>query len=90
MAEQSLQVLNHVSLFQTLGVRLFIGHSRKSFLSLFTDAPSAERDAETMAMAIFLAQQSVDYIRVHNVEMCARGLKVAAALDGFLKGKIAN
>jgi 2-amino-4-hydroxy-6-hydroxymethyldihydropteridine diphosphokinase/dihydropteroate synthase len=84
MAEQSLYVLNHLSLFQSLGVRLLIGHSRKTFLSLFTDQPFAERDAETMAMAIYLAQQTVDYIRVHNVEICARGLKVAAALDGFL------
>src|SRR5205085_12160680 len=50
MAEQSLQVLNQVKVFQSLGVRLLIGHSRKTFLSLFTDLPFAERDAETLAI----------------------------------------
>jgi 2-amino-4-hydroxy-6-hydroxymethyldihydropteridine diphosphokinase/dihydropteroate synthase len=81
MAEQSHLVLKQVKEFQSLGLRLLIGHSRKTFLSLFTHHPFRERDAETMAMCIYLAKQQVDYIRVHNVEMCARGLKVTAALE---------
>lgn len=75
MAEQSLHVLQNINLFKTLGVRILIGHSRKSFLSLFTDKPHAERDAETMAMTLAMVKHNVDYIRVHNVEICARGLK---------------
>lgn len=86
MAEQSLAVLNHVNIFQSIGVRVLIGHSRKTFLSLFTDLPFAERDAETMAITLFLAQKNVNYIRVHNVDMCARGLKVAATMNGFVNG----
>jgi 2-amino-4-hydroxy-6-hydroxymethyldihydropteridine diphosphokinase/dihydropteroate synthase len=81
MAEQSLLVLKQIKTFQTLGVRLLAGHSRKSFLSLFTQAPFAERDAETMALSLYLADQEVDYIRVHNVEICTRGMKVIAALE---------
>jgi len=84
MAEQSLKILNHVSEFQSLGARILIGHSRKSFLSLFTDMPFKERDVETLTAALYLAQQSVDYIRVHNVDVCARAMKMAAALKGFL------
>lgn len=80
MAEQSLFLLKHVEVFKSLGVRILIGHSRKTFLSLLTGLPFAERDVETMAMTIILAKQSVDFIRVHNVEMCARGLRVSAAL----------
>lgn len=81
MAEQSLLLLKHVDVFAQLGVRVLIGHSRKTFLSLLSGMPFAERDIETMAMSITLARQPVDFIRVHNVEMCARGLRVAAAME---------
>lgn len=79
MAEQSLCILKNIHAFESLGTRILVGHSRKTFLSLLTGMPFAERDIETMAMTIFLANQEVDYIRVHNVEMCARGLKVSTA-----------
>jgi 2-amino-4-hydroxy-6-hydroxymethyldihydropteridine diphosphokinase/dihydropteroate synthase len=78
MAEQSLLLIQQVKCFHSLGVRILVGHSRKSFLSLFTDRPFAERDIETIAMTIYLSQCGIDYLRVHNVEMCARALKVYA------------
>lgn len=80
MAEQSLLLIKHIQLFTTLGVRILVGHSRKTFLSLFTDMPFAERDIETTAMSIFLSNQPVDYLRVHNVDMCARAFKVISGL----------
>jgi 2-amino-4-hydroxy-6-hydroxymethyldihydropteridine diphosphokinase/dihydropteroate synthase len=79
-AEQSLELIKHIKQFQSLGVRLLVGHSRKSFLSQFTAYPAAERDWETVAVSQFLARQAVDYLRVHNVDANARGLKTAAAL----------
>lgn len=81
MAEQSLLLLKNIDVFKSLGARILIGHSRKTFLSLLTGMPFAERDIETMTMSIYLATQSVDFIRVHNIEMSARGLRVAAALS---------
>lgn len=91
MAEQSLYILQHVHAFSNLGARLLIGHSRKTFMSLFTGKSFAERDIETVAMAIRLAEQPVAYLRVHDVEMCARGFRAAAALSQahppFPKGK---
>jgi dihydropteroate synthase len=81
MAEQSLVLLKHAHVFSQLGTRILIGHSRKTFLSLLSGMAFSERDVETMAMTIYLAKQAVDYIRVHNVEMCARGLKVSAAME---------
>lgn len=80
MAEQSMILLKHIPIFKTLGVRVLIGHSRKTFLSLLSSRPFAERDVETLTISLYLAQQKVDYLRVHNVEMCARGLRVATAL----------
>ncbi len=80
LAEQSLILLQHTRAFANLGARVMLGHSRKTFLSLLSGLPFAERDIETMAMSVCLAKQPVDYLRVHNVDMCARGLRVAAAL----------
>jgi 2-amino-4-hydroxy-6-hydroxymethyldihydropteridine diphosphokinase/dihydropteroate synthase len=79
-AEQSLLLLKQVDIFQQLGLRILVGHSRKTFFSLLSSMPFAERDVETLAMSLYLAKRSVDYIRVHNVEMSARGLRVAAAM----------
>src|SRR3990167_4241003 len=79
-AYQSLALLKHINEFKKLGTRLLVGHSRKSFMHLFTPRPPSERDIETMATALYLANQDVDYLRVHNVDMCARGLKVMKAL----------
>lgn len=44
-----------------------VGHSRKSFLTLFTDKPAAERDDLTLAFSAMLVQQKVEWLRVHNV-----------------------
>lgn len=80
MAEQSLYLLQHVNTFAALGVRILIGHSRKTFMSLLCDKPFAERDIETLTMSLYLAEQPIDFIRVHNVEMCARGFRTLKAI----------
>lgn len=79
-AEQSLVLLQHIETFKQLDARLLVGHSRKSFFSLFTQHPSSERDTETLAASIYLANSSVAYLRLHNVEMCARGFRVFRGL----------
>jgi len=79
-AEQSLEIIKNISLFHTLGIRLLVGHSRKSFLTQFTAQPAAKRDFETMVISLHLAQQTVDYLRVHNVEANTQSLRVSKAL----------
>lgn len=79
-AEHSLLIVKKIHVFKNLGVRILIGHSRKSFLSLFNNVPACERDVETTAMSVYLANMRVDYLRVHNVEMCARAIKIMSAL----------
>lgn len=68
-AEQSVELLERITEFNVLGVALFVGHSRKSFMKLFTDAPAEERDALTLKYSKELAAKGVEYLRVHNVEM---------------------
>lgn len=74
--EQSLELIKHIGEFSALGLRLLVGHSRKVFLTQFIDKPYPERDIETNAVSLFLANQPVDYLRVHNVDACARAFKV--------------
>lgn len=78
-AEQSLTLLRRVEEFRPLGVRLLIGHSRKSFLKRFTDAPPEGRDDATLAVSQVLAGKGVDYLRVHAVAGHARMLRVLQA-----------
>lgn len=77
---QTLALLHGISRFADLGVRLLVGHSRKSFMTIFTPNPAAERDIESLAIAEFLAGHPVNYLRMHNVNMCARAFRLQAAL----------
>lgn len=64
---QSLDLVLRARQLESLGFDILIGHSRKSFLSLFTQAPAAERDDVTLALSAFLVQMQVPYLRVHHV-----------------------
>jgi 2-amino-4-hydroxy-6-hydroxymethyldihydropteridine diphosphokinase / dihydropteroate synthase len=77
--EHSLLLIKNIAQFTGLKTRLLLGYSRKSFLSLFTDKPPHERDIETLAISLCLASQPVDYLRVHDVESCARGFKITSS-----------
>ncbi len=64
-AVQSLALLARLD--ELAPLPLLIGHSRKSFLSLFTDKPAAARDELTLAVSGLLAQRHIPWLRVHNV-----------------------
>ena len=77
--EQTFDVFRNAHLLRRaaheLGVRLLIGHSRKSFLArAIGEKPAAERDAETVAISGILAAKGVDYLRVHDIESHQRSL----------------
>jgi dihydropteroate synthase len=65
--EQSLALILHAAEIIGQGGRWLYGHSRKSFLTLFSDVPATERDALTLAFSAQLAFAEVDYLRVHAV-----------------------
>ncbi len=65
-SEQSLHILQNIEEFMKYPLRLLVGHSRKSFMSLFSQHPPANRDAESVGFSIQLAQKGVDILRVHN------------------------
>jgi len=75
-ASQSFELIKHIAAFHPLKTPLLIGHSRKSFLTLFTDKPPTERDIETQALSLFLSNQNTDYLRLHNIEHCSRSFNI--------------
>jgi dihydropteroate synthase len=80
-AEQSLSLIKNIHRLKALGLPLLIGHSRKSFLKLFTDKPYEGRDPETLACSSYLASKDVAYLRVHDWESHVSLLKIQQALS---------
>jgi 2-amino-4-hydroxy-6-hydroxymethyldihydropteridine diphosphokinase/dihydropteroate synthase len=63
---QSLRLLRSASQYRRHGVRILIGHSRKSFMGSFATQDRRTRDLVTIGSSLNLAQQGVDVLRVHN------------------------
>ncbi|MBR1777543.1 MAG: dihydropteroate synthase [Alphaproteobacteria bacterium] len=62
---QSLQILQNLNAFHHFGVRLLIGHSRKSFMKIFTPKQPPQKDTETLAVSLKIAPKT-DILRVHT------------------------
>ncbi len=67
-AQQSWEIIKRVDEFKKLGVKILIGHSEKSFLTLFTNKKAGERISETLTISSILLHKNIDYLRIHNVE----------------------
>jgi len=66
-ALQSLRLLRNVDRFHRYGLRLLVGHSRKSFMHHVAPPDRAERDLFTVGASLKLCARGVDILRVHNV-----------------------
>ena len=64
---QSLRLLRRVGEFRRHGLRVLVGHSRKSFMKSFTGGDESARDLATIGASLHLCAQGVDIIRVHDV-----------------------
>jgi dihydropteroate synthase len=64
-ALQSIRVLKNINEFKRLGLPLYVGHSKKSFLDeVKIDGNRAEK---TLSVSKYLLQKNVDFLRVHDV-----------------------
>lgn len=63
---QSLILLQRMNEFLDLPVRLMIGASRKSFMSLWSQGRPQERDSFSLGVSVQLAQRGCDILRVHE------------------------
>jgi len=64
-AQQSIRILKNLDALRVLGLPLYIGHSKKSFLDEVKIA--GDRAEKTLIISKFLAQKNVEFIRVHDV-----------------------
>ena len=63
---QSLRLLRGIGRFERYGLRILVGHSRKSFMHGLT-GDAADRDLFTIGASLRLCAQSVEILRVHDV-----------------------
>ena len=66
---QSLKLLRQARRFRQHGVRVLLGHSRKSFMKNFSAMDIQDKDLTTVGAALNLCAQGVDIIRVHSIPM---------------------
>ena len=66
-ALQSLRLLRDVERFQRFGLRVLVGHSRKSFMHTIATNDRADRDLFTIGASLTLCTAGVDILRVHDV-----------------------
>lgn len=66
-ALQNRMILQRIAELKVLEVPLFVGHSRKLFIASFSASRPSERDRESMAISLYLKEQGVDFLRVHDV-----------------------
>ena len=76
---QSIEILNHLEELAEITNDVLIGHSRKSFMTVWTTHAAAERDSDTALITQNLNQAFVQYLRLH--EMTSQ--KAALAYRGY-------
>ncbi len=64
--EQNYMLLKHLAEFKSLGGRLLVGLSRKTFLAQKRELPP-KRKAQTLAAHLIALQNGADILRVHDV-----------------------
>ncbi len=79
-AQQSIIIVKNIEKLYHSKIKIMLGYSRKSFLAQFGESEAKNRDVETNALTMYLAQKKVDYIRVHNFKDTSKVLKLAKTL----------
>ena len=73
----NLELMNGLALFHSLGCPVVLGASRKRTIgALSAEAPTDQRLAGSLALALKAAEQGVQILRVHDVPETVQGLKV--------------
>jgi len=78
--EHNLELLGAVKAFQKLGCELLYGVSRKSMFGQLFDLPPQDRLWPSVLMAVYLAQQGVTHLRVHDVKETRQALTLQGQL----------
>jgi dihydropteroate synthase len=79
--EHNLLLLRNIARFHALGCPLVVGPSRKRFIGQVLGNPTADRTAGTIGVALALARQGVQVIRVHDVVAVRQALLLFQAVS---------
>lgn len=81
--EHNLTLLAHARRFHELGCPLLFGPSRKGFIGKVLGDKAADRTVGTVGVALALAVQGVQIVRVHNVREVRQALLLFEATGGL-------
>lgn len=78
----NLELIRQAGRFVALGLPVYYGISRKSFLQDYATQSIIDKDRATQVVTAYLAEQGIGVHRVHNVAAARRTLQLTAALRG--------
>jgi dihydropteroate synthase len=81
-AQHNVDLLSNIEALRALGRPVLIGHSRKRFLAKVLGRPVEERIFGTIGVAIAVAAQGADMLRVHDVRETRDALLAWHAISG--------
>ena len=81
--QHNLTLLANCHRFHDLGCPLLVGHSRKGFIGKVLGDKDVDRTAGSIGVALSLAVQGVQVLRVHDVAEVDQALKLFAATGGL-------
>ena len=84
----NLELLKSCDRFHALGCPILVGHSRKGFIAHVLDDRECERMSGTVGVALGLATQGVQVLRVHDVAEVRRALVLFE--QTFVDGKLSR
>lgn len=76
-------LLRNCGRFHALGCPLLVGHSRKGFLAKIVGDSQTDRSAATIGVALQLARQRIQILRIHDVRPVRHALLAFAATGGL-------
>jgi len=67
--QQNIQLIAQIASFKKLGFKILVGPSKKKFIGdILNEENPNLRNAGTIGVALWLATQNIDIVRVHNVK----------------------
>ena len=86
-AQHNIELLSNIERLRSLGRPVLIGHSRKRFLSKVLGRSVEDRSAGTLGVAIAVAAQGADILRVHDVRETRDALLAWHAVTGSVAAR---
>ena len=75
--KHNMNIINNISIFQTLGFPILVGNSRKRFIKEISEKNDTKyRIGGTVSSSIYLMMQGVQILRIHDVDELIQGIKV--------------